>query len=390
MFGLDTQDAVTDVTIVPSAKVTVHDPAKDGAETFIPWDNPQGIMTYKQYLSVVFYYNIILKPLVVVVGVSTNVVNCLVFRRQGLRDRMNLCLFVHSLVDMTFLTYSIAFTVSYFYRLVDAVVGEEYYLKTLYYAQGALFGLREASAGISVVIAVERCLCVVFPLRASTLMHWRTMGMLLAAIVVLMQAAFITTPLKYSVVSIASNTSAGARWQPVPDGRWQTDRTLQTYSVAEDALMQIVVPIGTFIIVSLCTTVTVLRLQAAMSWREKTSSSGSDAQVRQVALTRMLVLVSGVFIASKVPFVVMILARNLVSDFSTTGRYYNLYMTTFILVYYLPYANSAVNFFVYVSRSARFRQDLRAIMCGASTSTRQAVSHLSAATSCDTLASHPS
>ncbi|KAK7469674.1 hypothetical protein BaRGS_00036303, partial [Batillaria attramentaria] len=52
------------------------------------------------------------------------------------------------------------------------------------YFNWIMWGMRAASGCITMVIACERCVCVVFPLRANSIMRTRTMGALLAAIVI--------------------------------------------------------------------------------------------------------------------------------------------------------------------------------------------------------------
>ncbi|XP_025097650.1 uncharacterized protein LOC112565965 [Pomacea canaliculata] len=250
-------------------------------------------------------------------------VSCLVFRRQGVRDRMNLCLFTLALVDMTYLIYSMAFSLTFWIRMLEPKAGEELFVKTLYYAMGVNYGLREASTCISVLIAVDRCLCVVFPLRANTLMSTRTMGILLATIVIGMQLAFVTTPVKRYVFAVYDNTTGGTRWAVAPSAAWQKSEVLLVYDKGEDTLMLIVFPLVIFVLVSGSTATTVVTLRAAMSWREKTSSTSSDSQGQQVALTKMLVLVSCVFIVSKVPWVVITLVRIFYPDFSPTGKFIN-------------------------------------------------------------------
>ncbi|XP_025097648.1 uncharacterized protein LOC112565963 [Pomacea canaliculata] len=329
--------------------------------SYLPWNNPDNILSYQAYTDTVFHYNNILKPLVISVGVSTNIINCVVFTRQGLRDRMNLCLFVLALVDMTYLAYSLIFTLAFWIRLLEPILGEEVYQKTYYYATGANFGFRETSACISVLIAVERCVCVVFPLRANNLMSTRTMGILLVAIVIGMQLAFVTTPIKRYVLPTYDNITGETRWRMVPSAAWQNSEGLLRYDVIEDTIMMVIFPLATFILVSGATAITVVKLRAAMSWREKTSSTSSDAQVQQVALTKMLVLVSCIFIASKVPWIALTVARIFYPDFSPSGRQSNVFRVAELIAFYFPYVHSAVNFFIYISRSSRYKSELRAI-----------------------------
>ncbi|XP_025097627.1 neuromedin-U receptor 2-like [Pomacea canaliculata] len=335
---------------------------------FLPWSDPRNIVSYQAYLDTLFYYNNIFKPLVVTAGIATNIVNCLVFRRQGLKDRMNLCLFVHALVDMTYLVSSLAFNVTYWIKLLQPVPGEELYRKTHCYAMGVCAGFREASACINAVIAVERCVCVVFPLMANSLMSTKAMGIMLVAIVIGMQLAFATNPIKRYVYPVYDNTTGMTMWQMARSAAWQDNEALLLYDTVDDTIMMIIFPFVIFALVSGVTTITVVKLRAAMSWRRKASSRGNHAQPQQVALTKMLVLASCIFVACKVPVIAFTMGRVVYPEFSPFGSQHNAFRIADLIAPYFPYAHCAVSFFVYYSLSSRFRSELQGL-CGCSRAT---------------------
>lgn len=295
--------------------------------------------------------------IICLVGIPTNAINCLVFWRQGLQDRMNVCLFCLALVDLLYLMSEFAvFSVSSYIDALDKTLGEEYYLKSLAVWLGVTYGFRSTSGFIGLVIAVERCVCVIFPLRASSLMKARTMAVIICVSLVTFHLCFLISPLSVSIIAV--RTEQGVRWvltytQMYFDNKDAIDEFGITF-------LGVVVPVFTFIVVSISTIVTVIRLRSAMAWREK-SSSASDSHGHQTALTSMLVLVSCVHIITMVPFVMHALTRVFIQDFSTSIRYYNLFMATSAIVHVFPRINSAVNFFVYCSRSSRFRTTLHDI-----------------------------
>ncbi|XP_025097639.1 uncharacterized protein LOC112565954 [Pomacea canaliculata] len=302
-----------------------------------------------------------MKPVVVTVAVPTNIVSCLVFRRQGLRDRMNLCLCVLSLADMVYLSQSMVFTISFWIKLIDPQIGEIIYQYARSYVIGVSYGLRETSGCINCVIAVERCLCVLFPLQAKTLVSTRTMGILLVAIAISMQLAFITTPIKSFIFPVYDDASNETWWKLTLADSWQKSAVLRLYDKIDDTIMLVVFPILTFILVSGATAITVVSLRAAILWRQKTSSTSGEAQVQQVALTKMLVVVSCFFIAGKVPMISVTVARIVYPEFSPSGRQCNLHRVCEMLARYIPYIYSACNFFIYYSRSSRFRGEVKDI-----------------------------
>ena len=83
--------SVTNMTdVVP--KLSSHS-AAISTTPFLPWNNPDNVITHSTFRDIEFTFNCVLDSLLWLLGVSTNVINCVVFHRQGLRDRMNFCLF---------------------------------------------------------------------------------------------------------------------------------------------------------------------------------------------------------------------------------------------------------------------------------------------------------
>ena len=86
--------------------------------------------------------------------------------------------------------------------------------------------------------------------------------------------------------------------------------------------------------------------------------------LRQMALARMLVIVSTIFILTSSPTVVLSITRSVVYDFFINRRYTNIFLLSHLIYLELGMVNSSgVNFFVYVLRSSRFRQELARLMC---------------------------
>lgn len=334
---------------------------------FLPWDNPDSLVTYDSYLKWLSYFNTVIKPTVYVLCMTTNIFNCLVFRSQGLRDRMNLCLFVLAIIDMTCLSYSMIYTVTMCIRIAKPELGEELYVKELFYAMGVNYGWREASACINVVIAVERCVCVLFPLQANTIMSTRTMGILLVSIVIGMQLAFVTAPAKRYVFPVYDNTTGKTRWTVTSSEPWKNNQDLILYEKVEDTFMMIVFPFFTFTVVSGATIITVVKVRGAMVWRENASSVTSDAQGQHLALTKMLVVVSCLFVICRIPWVAITLARIFYPSFSSSGRQANLYLVLELVAHYFPYTHSSVTFFIYFSQSSRYRSHLRRLCSSSKT-----------------------
>ena len=82
-----------------------------------------------------------------------------------------------------------------------------------------------------------------------------------------------------------------------------------------------------------------------------------------MALARMLVIVSFIFILTSSPIVALSITRIVVYDFFINRRYTNIFLLCHTIYLELGMINSSgINFFVYVLRSSRFRQELSKLM----------------------------
>lgn len=299
-----------------------------------------------------------LTSLACLVGIPANAINCLVFWRQGLRDRMNLCLFTLALTDVLHLTCAFAaFSVGSYVTLYDPALGEEYFLKSLVYLIGSTYGLRLTSGCISVIIAVERCLCVAFPLHAATLMRTCVMACLLCLSFLLLQ--FLYLVLVFSRRPVFVKRDGIFQWILVTTEFYEANKTIIQFLT--NILLGAVVPITTFSAVSVATAITIFKLKDSMAWREKSSFGKEDNHVRQMALTSMLIAVSFVYIITMLPFVAWQTVRVVLQDMFSPNRLYNVNMAVNAVVQSCPLINSSAHFFVYYRRSSRFRENFHNI-----------------------------
>ena len=83
-----------------------------------------------------------------------------------------------------------------------------------------------------------------------------------------------------------------------------------------------------------------------------------------MALARMLVIVSTIYILAASPVVALSITTTIVHDFFIYRRYTNIYLLCYLVYLELGMINSSgINFFVYVLRSSRFRQELATFAC---------------------------
>ena len=327
-------------------------------EPFIPWNNPHNVISIQTLLSFQKAIACGVSLILFIIGVPTNLLNCLVFYRQGLRDRMNLCLFSLALVDLLFITF---FYLGGSYCLVGQFQPEleewwKYFARK--YFTGLYRGFLSSSGCLTMVIAVERCLCVTLPLQAATLVKTRTIAVIIVSVVMSIQIVCLLYPLEISIGS-REDPSTGKIVLFLTTTDFYSQHKL-LYDVLVNMFPMIVIPFATFAVVTIATAITVVQLKRAIAWRHDFSSS-SSSDAREMSLVKMLVVVSLIYIISSAPNIALGLSRLLVPDFLPSRRYANIFLASHLMYLVLAEVNSSVNFFVYLAMSSRFRQELRSL-----------------------------
>ena len=70
---------------------------------FIPWNNPDNIISLEAEDLVNKLKDLVFLPILFLIGGPANVINMAVFYKQGLKERINVCLFALSLADGLYL-----------------------------------------------------------------------------------------------------------------------------------------------------------------------------------------------------------------------------------------------------------------------------------------------
>ena len=55
----------------------------DDVDKFVPWDNPDNVITFETYATLDNIFLCYFNPLILIIGVPANVLSCVVFFRQG-------------------------------------------------------------------------------------------------------------------------------------------------------------------------------------------------------------------------------------------------------------------------------------------------------------------
>ena len=326
---------------------------------FIPWDNPDNLVSQEVEQAVDLAVAVFFLPALLLLSVPTNVVNMLVFWRHGVRERINLCLFCLSLADLIYITQSFLYNVDKLYQPFTGETGVGIVYQ--FFVDHQLLFLRAfywESGFLSMLIACERCLCVYSPLRAQKIFKTKTTGF----------AILFSTLLHNGFLYIGiSRWGTACVFDPATNSTSKAIYPTKFYVQNQEVIDTItgVIPglllPGCYVtVVSVTTAMTSIKLRKVATWRKQTSSA-NEVSSREVALTRMLVGISVLYVVCSIPTLAFGMVFLAVPDMNTKGRYYNAFNILASVFELCSYINASFNFFVYNFLGSKYKETLKEI-----------------------------
>ncbi|KAL8589835.1 hypothetical protein ACOMHN_020838 [Nucella lapillus] len=329
-------------------------------QKFNPMDNPENIVSKQTHfwISTIIYAIII--PLLFLVGVPGNILSAAVFYRQGLRERINLCVFCLALMDLVVICVIFGLGVEKAYR---SLVGPFNFFITYFVG---LTGFTWVSMFLSAVIAAERCFCVVSPLRAQRMLSTRTLAVVITSISLLLLTGMlvIAGPKHTEVCVFDPQTNTTSLIVYVTDYYLQNKNILDIFDIFVYALT---LPSVFLAIVIVTTIITTAKLRSVLRWRQQSSSASgvqtsSTSETQMVALTWTLVATSVLFVLCTSPVLFVQMSIFFVKELKAGGRFHNLRTLSWGFIDLFRCINCSLNFFIYYRMGSRFRQTLKGLL----------------------------
>lgn len=295
-------------------------------------------------------------PLLFLFGPPTNVVNMIVFFKQGLHDRVNLCLFSLAIVD---------FTVVSFYFVIYA---EHIFMFTSPDMQGVVdtfltnnkakifYSSSNGSMILSVIIALERCVCVLMPLRARTLLTTKHMAAIILTTVPVACLLRLVVTAKYAAVCFFD-----PRRQQVFMGLYVTDyasRNKELLDFIDGIVYGFIIALGCPLVVFIATVITVVKLWQSAAWRKLSSSTDTR---KEMAVTKMLVMLSLVTVILRLPSIGLRIYPLFNVEFSANGIDRNLFLASVSFGEIFLCVESSFSFILYYSASSKYRKTCKGL-----------------------------
>ncbi|CAG5128581.1 unnamed protein product [Candidula unifasciata] len=294
---------------------------------------------------------------VCVLGITTNILNIIVFSKQGVRDTVNISLLGLATSDLGSLITLLYINISF---MPDFIALDLPFVNSdvMYISCWCHIIFTRVSTWITAYITLERCLCVTAPLRVKNLFTPKRTVLILVVVYVLMTASIC--PMFYA-----------ARPARIFDP--SNNRTLFGIYFIEDRskieaitfMTNNTIPTLAFFTVAICTAILVSTLRKKSKWRLQATMSTAKTVVadRDNKVVKMVVLISIIFIVCYFPGAAVFVYMLLDADLRIDGIQKNLITAIFAILFHLESINSTVNIFIYLSMSSKFRAFLMNMMC---------------------------
>ena len=281
-----------------------------------------------------------------------------VFFKQGLKKRINLCLFSLALVDLICLTVIFSFYAERIYtKFTD---GERIGVVYRYVVNNNVIGLYGIAYGpmfVSTIVSTERCICVLFPLRAQRCIPTKAIAFIIVAgVSILVFARFAVTAM-YQVTCFYEMRTQRVSWQLyVNDYYFRNEAML---SALNGVFFGFCLTVGCPVIVLIATIITAVRLTQTVRWRSQTSSSLSS---KEIGVTKMLIALSIEFFVLSIPLIILGVFPVFEPRFNAGGDFSNSYDLLVGLAELFSNLSSSMNFFVYYFTGTKYRHTLHGLI----------------------------
>ncbi|KAK3737979.1 hypothetical protein RRG08_010027 [Elysia crispata] len=365
--------STTEVLAIPTNTSTLMDMLSNSSSS-----QSTQVMSYR--VSVIFQviFYCILGAAINLMGTITNVINIIVFCKQGFKESINVSLCGLAVSDLgcliTLQWLNICFNP--LFQQADLPFDP---LQIEYISGGWPHVCFTRITGlITAYVTLERCLCITMPLKVKLIMTPK------------ITAAFV---IGSHIVMFAS--TAPAYKVNLPHWEWDPSRNKSILGLrfTSDKVEIERLAHGlnnffgylAFVAIIVLTAILVTSLNSKTRWREQmtsagvsqkpgaTSSSGQSGNATAAVgkkdrrVVKMVVVISSVFIACFCPVTIIFIAKIIWPSFGKFGAQENIYQAIISIAFMFETANSSVNIFIYLRLSTKYRETFHELFsCGKS------------------------
>ncbi|CAG5114743.1 unnamed protein product [Candidula unifasciata] len=301
-------------------------------------------------------------------GTIANIINITIFIKQGLSDATNICLLALAVSDLCSLITIMWTNVCYTPSFKDSNVFLISYEVQLITGIWPHIIFTRTTGWITAFICLQRCVCVILPLKVRNIFTTRRHILFMVTIYVitlgLSAFAYFSLGIGWKFDLARNQTLVGLIYYMDPARRKIVDQI--SYGING-----VFIPITAFLLVVICTVILVIKLNQQAAWRtasssvnhqtKDSSSNESNMSARDKRVSKMIILISSMFITCFIPAVCAFIGGCIEPELTYDGGYKNLFLATLSVSFITEAINSSSNIFIYFSVSTKYRNTFRDI-----------------------------
>ena len=331
-----------------------------GMNTTIPWNNPDDLISLEVENIFDRIKSAILIPAIYLHRVSLPTAStwpC--SSSKALRERINLCLFSLALVDLIYLTVIFVNHAERIYTPVLRTVSASVWFIGTWWTTTSwgCTGFGYGPMFLTAVISVERCICVLFPMKAQTCMPTKHIAFLIAIVVLLLAFVRFAVTAMYQITCFYEIRTQRLSWHPNINDYYFRNRSM--ISALNGVFYGVFLTVGCPVVVLIATSITALKLIHTVRWRSHTSSSLSS---KEIGVTKMLIALSIEFFLLSIPIISLRVLPVFEPRLRAGGDLANSFNLLLGLSELFSFLSSSVNFFVYCFTGTRYRETLQSLI----------------------------
>ncbi|GFO45683.1 peptide receptor gpcr [Plakobranchus ocellatus] len=298
-----------------------------------------------------------------IAGIISNILNIVVLAKLGYSEPSNISLTALAASDLTCAVLSIWNGLCFLPPFRDSNLPFDTINVSSLTGAFLWAYLTRTSAWITAFISLERCLCVLMPLKVKRLITTKTTLRATSIIVILTAFPYFISYFGYRFAWINYPHLNATILNIISRGNGY-------YILLETILMIIcgvIQPLLAFIIVIVCTIFLTIQLKKMSSWRKTATSVNSSpnptqsvaSSNRDVRLIRMVVAIASIFIVCFTPTCVQLVCTAMFKEFFYFGVYERLFFLISSLTALCQSVNGSLNIIMYYNMASKYRITLR-------------------------------
>ncbi|KAK0042739.1 FMRFamide receptor [Biomphalaria pfeifferi] len=320
----------------------------------------EAFLTEAGLICVYLVISLVLAQSLCVFGIFANVINILLFRKMGYKEGVNVTLTALAISDIGNLAYKWGLTILNNPILFtgDHKIFDVFVLTFVGYPSNTFI---RVSTMITAFAALERCLCVMFPLKVKSMITPKV-ALVVNIFIFLFHSLYLFP--RYYVIYVD--------WTH-PPGR--NDSVLAVlYKSNKDSVIPIasfftdmILPYSTFAVLVFSSTVILVKLKSMSKWRQSVSSSKnrkSSLSNKDKKSAKLFMTVSFMCILLLLPDSLLFTIAGAMGLPTPNGGYGEKVKLAANLLLVLHIINSSCTVFIYYKMSSKYRSEFKKMLAG--------------------------